>query len=485
MSSSSSGVLPTSWGVQWRAGSSQISVTEFLSSDLVDLVQRRALILPFLSGEESTSSSSSSSFEAASSAAGCPSVITLHKTANPNNSTTTSTRGSLSEVVSTEGWGLLQLQYMHNILEALPQRVHHQASRVEDEEDGGGGGGGGGGSYRKRRIAKLLLTDGRYSIVAMERGSQHGGCEALDSICFGAKLRITASVLPIRCGIVLLDAQSFFVVGGSVRALQLHWDSVMKRLHKQLCGGPPQREDVVAAPLGGSIGLVNVPQQQPSLPPSLPAHVNAPRTINNSHPQQNHRQQHQPPPPPQKREREEQQQMPVTIVDPYGGGGAAAHHHHRPLAAQQPTSPAATTTGRPLPSAAFQKLLVIDGALAEVRGSLNVVDNEFVLPVLFLVTAVIEGSPADVGGGELEVDLGHRWMRLLLGMGCDEFMDISAGADAGNAGAQAQLDEVVDRVSSFLESYGSGRLRLGRRPSTSATDESVPSWVVIEQERHA
>jgi hypothetical protein len=435
---SSSGSLPASWGVQWITGARQMSVAEFLSSDLVDLVQRRASIRSFLLPPGAESGTTAVTGQP-------PPIILLPACADQGSST--------SHTVSTAGWGLLQLQGMHNILEALPQRVQHQASRVEDEEDSGHVNSGA--MSRRKRIAKLLLTDGLHGFVALERGGLEG-CEALDSICFGAKIRVTAPTLPVRCGLVLLDPTSFFVVGGSVRRLQVHWDGVMKRLHKQLCGGPPQREDE-AAPQALVVPYVTA-IRAPAPAASTLQHDSTGGPAGSLRHDAPHHQ-------PQKRERDEQQ--------------AAPHHLQQPPTMAPVAAVTATTSSEPL-----GRWLVIDGTLAEVRGNLNVVGGEFVLPVLFLVTNVIEGSPGDVGGGELEVDLGHRWMRVLLGMGCDEFIEISAGADAGNANAQAQLDEVVDRVSTFLESYGSGRLRLGYRARPIAVDEGVPHWVVVAQERH-
>lgn len=435
--SSSSSSLPSSWGVTWCTSATQLSVAEFLASDLVELVQRRSLIRPFLTADSNNNAGGS---YGAVGAQGSPPIVTLQAD---------------GPTVSTVGWGLLQLQCMHNILEDLPQRVHHQTARAE--EDGGGGGGG-----RRKRIAKLLLTDGLHSVVAMERGGLQG-CEALDTICFGAKIRVTSPTLPMTSsGILLLEPSSFFVVGGSVRSLQLYWDGMMKALHRQLCGGPP--EMVPAASSGGSPGdtdaAVTATAVSASVPPPPQASMHPAGLHQSTHVDAAHVH-HVATPifPPPKRNRSD------DFDNKHHPSSHDAHQQHQPT-----------------PS----KVLVVDGAIAEVRGNLNVVRGEFVLPVLILVTNVVEGAPSDVGGGELEVDLGHRWMRVLLGMGCEEFMDISEGADAGNPSAQAQLDEVVERVSSFLENYGSGRLRLALRTvAAAATDgAAVPQWIVTAQERH-
>ncbi|KPA79676.1 hypothetical protein ABB37_05456 [Leptomonas pyrrhocoris] len=295
------------------------------------------------------------------------------------------------------------------------------------------------------RCLRLELSDGFQRVLAVEDVSartrqQYGAVFAPAGLALGSKvvLRLSASsIAAVQHGVLRLHAGNTEVLGGRVRALELFWEAQARQQLAASTGRPSRQQ----------------PQQHCS------PHSSSPPPPHDSH--QRHTTASLRPPPSAVAQSSDQASA-LPLVQPLRQW--AAH------VAQNPPQSAFVTV-------AFITEVVSDMVINEpspthspaTSGGSPTACTYALLAQLSSPDAVeretqqhqMDGAAAEVTADDhLTVDLGHAWLRQLVGMPAEDFRALSLSAAPADV---ARLTRTVEAVGQALEQFGKGRFTLVQR----------------------
>ncbi|KAG5502911.1 hypothetical protein JKF63_04684 [Porcisia hertigi] len=311
------------------------------------------------------------------------------------------------------------------------------------------------------RCLRLELSDGFQRTLAVEDASvrtrqRYGGLLAKEGISLGAKLHVrltapaadttTTSSSCVQHGILRLHAGNTEVMGGRVRALEVYWEAQARQQLAASTGRPSKQQQYQPPSLpGASVGLATVATAL-------------------SHPQPS-------PPPPQ-----QQQLLHATLpVQPLRNwpAHAAQHPPHTPFCTvafitevvsdmvinesspevtQSSANNARTTPGPSRDSFTYSLLVQLS--------SPNAVERDTQQQLSSSPSLRSEELGLVCEDDHLTVDLGHVWVRQLVGMPADTFRALSLSNTTADV---EKLTRIVESVGHALEQFGKGRFTLVRR----------------------
>ncbi|KPI90021.1 hypothetical protein ABL78_0881 [Leptomonas seymouri] len=314
------------------------------------------------------------------------------------------------------------------------------------------------------RCLRLELSDGFQRVLAVEDVSararqRYGAVPAPDGLELGSKVavRVTSSAgLAVQHGVLRLHAGNTEVLGGRVRALELFWEAQARQQLAASTGRPSRQQQQ---------------QQSQAHRPQIPSSL----------PQDN-----------------KQRQAPTPVNPPPTVAQSFHHPSANPLPSpplpvlplrQWPAHVAQSPPQSPFVTVAFITEVVSDMVIHESSSSFSSASggspSTFTYALLAQLssphavereTQQLDGAAADVTEADhLIVDLGHTWLRQLVGMPAEDFRALSLS----NAPADvARLTSTVEAVGHALEQFGEGRFTLMQRAG-----DGVVEVVKVEPER--
>lgn len=352
-------------------------------------------------------------------------------------------RDDLFHFPSSQHASPLQILAMDNVLVSLADQARQSVNPPSSHA-------------AAKRIAKVVLTDGAVSFVAIEKGR----CSALDVAALGAKVMLVKDP-KIRNGVVMLTDENIVLLGGAVARLAQERALWLNALAKQLTGAPsthPALQDgPVVAPsavptfLGqGAVSHLSTAPVRASTP-TLPQPSRVPIAAVTS----------LPPPQPPLLSSQQQEASAGAAVD---GRATTAH----------------AVVQSPMPMLRVQACIV---GICEAL-SISPITNGYSLVATLLVTQFLQGDIALIGGGEIECDLGHPWLMELIGMRPEDFVAMSEAAETMPE-VNEKMMETVHRVGKVLETYQEGIFDLKSFPNKSvANNEGCRAlFCVVKQRR--
>jgi hypothetical protein len=301
------------------------------------------------------------------------------------------------------------------------------------------------------RCLRLELSDGFQRVLAVEDVCQRtlqqcGGVLAPGGLALGSKLvvRLSASARPVvQHGVLRLHAGNTEVLGGHVRALEEYWQALARQQLAASTGRPSRRQHQ------------QVLQQHPSPPP--------PTAPNSSSTQRSASASIQPPPP-----------SLSTLVSSLA---STQHLLVQPLR-QWPLHVAQNPPQTPFATVAFITEVVSDMVINESLPAKNSGSDDSVFTYALLAQLsspdAVERDTQPPQDGDtavatevteddhLTVDLGHTWLRQLVGMPASDFRTLSLSIAAADV---ARLTSIVEAVGQALEQFGKRRFILMQRAS--------------------
>lgn len=308
------------------------------------------------------------------------------------------------------------------------------------------------------RCLRLELTDGFQRVLAVEDASagarqQRGGVFAPDGLALGSKVVVrlsssaAASTSSVQHGILRLHAGNAEILGGRVRALEVYWEALARQQLAASTGRPSRQQQQQ--------------QQQRQQELTAEAHMltGAPTPAT--------------PPAPVATQRSPPSSSPSPAVQPLRCW--PAHVARNPpqtpfvtvafitevvsdMVINEPFSPPA--------SPGYGGAATFTYALLAQLSSPDAVERE----------TQQQQQEGDVTEDDhLTVDLGHTWLRQLVGMPAEDFRALSLSTAPADI---ARLTATVEAVGAALEQFGKGRFTLMLRPS-----DGIVEVVKVEAER--
>ncbi|KAG5503328.1 hypothetical protein GH5_04398 [Leishmania sp. Ghana 2012 LV757] len=323
------------------------------------------------------------------------------------------------------------------------------------------------------RCLRLELSDGFQRVLAVEDASartrqRYGGILAKEGISLGAKLRVrltapvadapATSVPCVQHGILRLHAGNTEVLGGRVRALEVYWEAQARQQLAASTGRPSKQQQyqppvLPGAPTTSALAPLAQQHSTPSQRLVASAPVTSPAPLSQPQQQQSgaalpvqplrcwpaHAAQHPPRVPfcTVAFITEVVSDMVINEASP-----AAVHSSHGVVADPNPAGDAFT----------YSLLVQLSSPNAVERETQQQLNNSPSLRGEEL------GSVSE--DDHLTVDLGHAWLRQLVGMPADAFRALSLSSAAADV---ERLTRTVEAVGQTLERFGKGRFTLVRR----------------------
>ncbi|KAG5477053.1 hypothetical protein LSCM1_05393 [Leishmania martiniquensis] len=322
------------------------------------------------------------------------------------------------------------------------------------------------------RCLRLELSDGFQRVLAVEDAStrtrqRYGDALAKEGISLGAKLRVRLSTLmadaaatPIPCvqhGILRLHAGNTEVLGGRVRALEVYWEAQARYQLATSTGRPSKLQQYLppGLPEAQATSASAPPAQQQSKPSQ---HLVAASPATSSAP----------------RSQQPQQSGAALPVQPLRcwPAHAAQHPPHVPFCTIAfITEVVSDMVINETPPGALQRS-------HRVGAEPNPAEGAFTYSLLVQLSSPnaverdtqqqLSSSPSLRGeelgpvceDDHLTVDLGHAWLRQLVGMPADAFRALSLSSAAADV---ERLTRSVEAVGQSLERFGKGRFTLVQR----------------------
>lgn len=327
------------------------------------------------------------------------------------------------------------------------------------------------------RCLRLELSDGFRRAMAVEDASatsrqRYGGLFAPDGVVLGSKVKLSVRARDVQHGVLRLHAGNATMLGGRVRALERFWETQARQTLAASTGKPsrqPQQQHqqqqlssssppAPLAPPSAIFSSASPHQQSPAAAPNSLAALVAATTGGQQRSTPIQR-------PPSSLQEQPLRMWPRHVAQhppstPFLTVAFISEVVSDMVINEPPPTSHGTSGGAGAAAAAFTYALLaqLSSPDAVERDSLSQQQQQQQQQQVGSVTVTEDDH--------LTVDLGHTWLRQLVGMPAEDFRALSLSADAADV---ARLTRTVEAVGQSLEQFGKGRFTLVRR----ATDGIV------------